>query len=298
MEKYGTTSVMPAGKVAVVAHDAGGAEILSSWIRRNQPDHVAVLGGPASAIFKRKVPDISTSGMTEAIAQSKWVLSGTGNADLEYQAIAASRKIGRYVVAFLDHWCGYQRRFIRNGKAIFPDEIWVGDEDALGLARQMFPQVKSKRFPNPYWIDEIEKFNNLETFDCENALLFMSPYDHFYLDKRYPLTDDWILRKVIEFFKESTKFPNVTSLTIRIHPSERESKYVNFCYPGVVIRHDHGEDLVASIARNRFVAGQNSMAQVIAKLCGRTSINVISDTYTGEEIPQKYVDHVVRLRTS
>ena len=66
MEQSRPTSVIPAGRVAVVAHDAGGAEILSSWIRRNQPDHVAVLGGPASAIFKRKVPDLSISGMTEA----------------------------------------------------------------------------------------------------------------------------------------------------------------------------------------------------------------------------------------
>ena len=131
MEQSRPTSVIPAGRVAVVAHDAGGAEILSSWIRRNQPDHVAVLGGPASRIFKRKIPDLSTSEMMKAIEQSNWVLSGTGNTDLEYQAIAASKRIGRYVVVFLDHWTGFQTRFIRDGKVALPDEIWVKFQAAL-----------------------------------------------------------------------------------------------------------------------------------------------------------------------
>ena len=42
------------GKIGIVAHDAGGAEIISSWIRRNHRDHVAVLGGPAENIFHKK----------------------------------------------------------------------------------------------------------------------------------------------------------------------------------------------------------------------------------------------------
>ena len=111
------------------------------------------------------------------------------------------------------------------------------------------------------------------------------------------MTDYWFLKKVIESFQKSTKFPNVVSLTVRKHPSENERKYVNFVYPGVKIQHDCGGDLVESIARHRFVVGQNSMALVIAKLCGRSSINFLVDSYSDQEIPTKYVDQTMRLQT-
>ena len=41
--------------VAVVSHDAGGAEILSSWVVRNKVKCVFVLDGPAVGIFEKKI---------------------------------------------------------------------------------------------------------------------------------------------------------------------------------------------------------------------------------------------------
>ena len=46
--------------VAIVASDAGGAEILSSWVLRNNYDYIFVLKGPAKSIFSRKIPNIET----------------------------------------------------------------------------------------------------------------------------------------------------------------------------------------------------------------------------------------------
>ena len=43
------------GSVAVVCHDAGGAEIVSSWLRQQpQPKVQLVLDGPAVSIFEKK----------------------------------------------------------------------------------------------------------------------------------------------------------------------------------------------------------------------------------------------------
>ena len=43
-------------KIIVVAHDAGGAEILASWIKRNSISNFElVLEGPAIAVFERKL---------------------------------------------------------------------------------------------------------------------------------------------------------------------------------------------------------------------------------------------------
>ena len=41
------------GKTAIVAHDAGGAEVLSSYVRQQGLDCLFSLRGPALAIFER-----------------------------------------------------------------------------------------------------------------------------------------------------------------------------------------------------------------------------------------------------
>ena len=92
MEQSGTVTEIPSGKVALVAHDAGGAEILSSWIRRNPRDHVAVLSGPAEAIFNKKVRGVITAELNKAIEQCNWVLSGSGNSGWELNAILSAKK--------------------------------------------------------------------------------------------------------------------------------------------------------------------------------------------------------------
>jgi len=260
---------------------------------------VAVLGGPAIEIFNRKVPDIPTADLAEAVCECEWVLTGTGRNELAFQAIAESRKAGRYVVAFLDHWTEYKSRFTRGGEILLPDEIWVGDQDALRLVSRLFPDVTSAYVPNPYWQDALEQFNDLDTVCEETALLFMSTnIDDHYANTSNVLSDHWFLKKIIGYFNSSKTLPAVNHVTVRTHPSESKEKYANFRYPGVEIRHDAGHDLVQSIARHELVAGYNSMGLVIGKLCGRRSINFLVSNYHDEQIPSRYVDEVVYLHDS
>ena len=44
--------------VAIVSHDAGGAEILSLWAKNNLKNAVAILDGPAVNIFKRNFSSV------------------------------------------------------------------------------------------------------------------------------------------------------------------------------------------------------------------------------------------------
>lgn len=285
------------GKVALVAHDAGGAEILSSWIRRNPRDYVAVLGGPAEAVFNRKLNGLTTGVLNEAVDQCDWVLCGIGNSDFEYNAILSARNSDRYVVAFLDHWTAYGERFIRGGVEMFPDEIWVGDEYALQLAKQKISEVECRLVPNPYWIDVIEKYRKLKSFDSGNNVLYASTnIDDFY-DKQLPnVTDYWVLERIIESLRKVVGLHQVNSLTIRRHPTESTEKYGVFSYPGLNIRNDCDNDLVESIAKHAYVVGCNSMALVIGKLCGKRTINfLINEGYGDEAIPDRYVDRAVRL---
>ena len=69
---------------AVVSHDAGGAEILSSYVRRRGEKAVFVLAGPALRVFERKLGPIENAPLDQAVRQAAWVLCGTsGQSALE-----------------------------------------------------------------------------------------------------------------------------------------------------------------------------------------------------------------------
>src|SRR5882757_9782792 len=100
--------------IAVVAHDAGGAEVLSSYLRRSGTSALLVLEGPARAVFARKLGTIEVSSLPDAIARSSSVLCGTSwQSNLEFDAIALARAAAKHCVAFIDHWANYSERFVR-----------------------------------------------------------------------------------------------------------------------------------------------------------------------------------------
>src|SRR5450631_1883069 len=98
--------------LAVVAHDAGGAEILSSLLRRMPGRHLLVVEGPARKVFDRKLGPVQPTELAEAIEQASWVLCGTSwQSDLEWRATELARNAGKRCIAFIDHWVNYPERF-------------------------------------------------------------------------------------------------------------------------------------------------------------------------------------------
>jgi len=288
----------PSGKVALIAHDAGGAEILSSWIKRNPRDYVAVLSGPAIEIFKRKILSISIGNLDNAIKECSWVLSGTGNSGWELEALHLARKNGLYIVSFLDHWTSYDKRFIRNsGEEEIPDEIWVGDYDAIDIVRQKIPNINSKLVHNPYWADVVEQYKNFKPVDSDNSILYVSSdFKNSILRKKQKSVIDYqVLEQIMESFQKWGMLDKVSSLTIRRHPSEPEGKYREFSFLGLKVTSCCDSDLVSCIVTHSYVVGCNSMAQVIAKLCDKYTINFLVDGYYDGVIPSKYIDRTIRM---
>ena len=90
--------------VAIVSQDAGGAEVLSSWLNQQKIKARVVAEGPAKNIFERKCGKVIFEPVNQALENSDWVLSGTGwQTDFEPNAIRLE-KIWQKKVAFLDHW--------------------------------------------------------------------------------------------------------------------------------------------------------------------------------------------------
>ena len=110
--------------VGIVCHDAGGAEIVSSYVVRNNLRAGYYLKGPAISIFEGKLGIIKNSdSLFDLVKNSDWLLCGTGwQSDLEWSLIQEAKKQGKKVISFLDHWVNYQERFTRNNKYL-PDEI-------------------------------------------------------------------------------------------------------------------------------------------------------------------------------
>ena len=73
--------------ITVVSKDAGGAEILSSWIQNNPGKYKYYLSGPAIKIFKSKIGKVKLSKLNECLNFSDTVLSSTGTSKFEIEAI-------------------------------------------------------------------------------------------------------------------------------------------------------------------------------------------------------------------
>ena len=282
--------------VAIIAHDSGGAEILSSWVLRSNYNYIFVIQGPAKNIFFRKIPNIKIHDLYDAINKCDWVLTETGGStNLNYKAILTAKKKEKRVVSFLDHWSGYIGRFTRNGISIFPDEIWAGDIDSYNLARLNFPPKIVKLKDNPYWKDILENHDKEKPdIGSDDFLYVSSNFDNAHREQDIKVSDVAILGKVI---KQITRYAHSTKnivITIRAHPSEDIDKYYDFTSPYMNVLCDSESDLAKSVLRHKYIVGTNSMALVVGKILGKTTINALFEDRLST-LPDKYIDHAFKV---
>ncbi len=290
--------------VSIVSHDSGGAEILSSWLRRNNCAASVVAKGPAKKIFKRKCPNIEFVNLDQALIKSTWLLCGTGwQSNFERLAISKARNLGIKTVAFLDHWVNYLERFQENGHFILPDEIWVGDIDAKDVACSIFNQTPVILKPNPYFedlIDEINfiKKNKLPTY--KNKILYVcEPVAEHALakhgnDRHWGYTEFDALRFFLKNI--SALCQSIDSIIIRPHPSEKEDKYkwVN-SQTTLPIEFGGKKTLLEEIFESNIVVGCESMAMVVGLLAKKRVISTIPPGGRNCQLPHVNIENLQKL---
>lgn len=292
--------------IAVVSHDAGGAEILSSWLRRCEEPYCLVLDGPAQAIFQRKLGDHRSISLTDAIKQSDWVLCGTSwQSSLERQAISQAKAAGKKVVAFLDHWVNFAERFQEQGVAVYPDEIWVGDIEAEKIAQALFAGVKIVLQPNPYFEDLQLEFRKIKTAPSDSTqcsiLYVCEPIrEHALLqygDERYwGYTEEDALRYFLQ--NVNALGCTVSNIKIRPHPSESKTKY-DWAMNNAALTIEMGGDktLLEETAEADVVAGCESMAMVVGLLAKKRVISSIPPGGKTCSLPHPEIEHLQFLLT-
>ena len=285
--------------VAIVAHDAGGAEVLSSYVARHAIPCKFVLEGPARKVFERKLGAIAMTSLEDAIATCNSLLCGTSwESELEWRAIAAAKDAGKPAIAFLDHWVNYRKRFIRRDRECLPDTIWVGDAAAETLARSTFPGTPVQLVANPYFEDIREEFLELERAAAPAELnglrvLFLCTPMMVHEQKRGYTEFD-----ALHYFfaNRSALGKPVASLVIRPHPSEDKNKYLQMVKEfGAEARLGGDKPLLQEIVESDVVMGCGSMAMVVALIAGRRVVSSIPPGGLASSLPQTEIESLQTL---
>lgn len=276
-------------KVFAVCHDAGGAEIVSAYIRAHRMRYrfFVFAAGPAMKIFRRKriaaifFEDQSFHDFFVAHPDVSFVLAGTGASGMEARAIVSARAHHIKTVAFLDHWVNYRERFhypASDWEKHLPDEIWVGDRYGYQLAKQYFPRTIVRLVPNPYF-QEVRTLYRRAVLRApsHDAILFMS--------EPVPYGEERILATLLEFF--ATHAPRALFI-IRFHPTESRSKH-----DALIRRYQRRLHIVKSrrayivddLARAKLVIGMESVALVASVICRKKTASFIPDTTRPLRLP-------------
>jgi hypothetical protein len=286
--------------VAIVSHDAGGAEMLASYVSQHTLACRFILEGPAVKVFNRRLGAVEIISLADGLSLCDQILCGTSwQSDLEWRAIGLGQAAGKRTVAFLDHWINYPQRFIRNGVQHLPDELWVGDAYAEKLAREHFPNLPIRLEPNPYFIDVQRQLAELEVRTASavgkgKRVLYVSENisQHarmVYGDERYFGYTEF---DAIEYLLGNIHVLGhaIDSVVIRPHPSDANGKYDALIdrFSGIA---QLGSDkpLLNEIAEADVVVGSQSMAMVVGVLANKMVISCIPPGGPSCNLPQPQI---------
>lgn len=235
-------------KVFVACHDAGGAEMIAAWIKQERAEWTAILDGPAEEVFQRKFGEVPT---VQSIGKVDLVLCGSSvKSAWEFVTWNIAQLDGHRTAVYLDHWKNYAPRLSSPDGISLPDEVWVTDRFAAGLARRELPGANVVIKGNPYADEVAAAVKALERSlgPVENILYLAEPHR--------------TLPTISILYRLS---PRPYVYRIRPHPSES---------PAV-------RSLAADLAWADTVVGYDSMALAIAL---RTRRRVVSLLPAGEEL--------------
>ena len=291
-------------EIGIVCHDAGGAEIISSYIARNPNKYRFILAGPAVEIFKRKFGNINLSTLEGSINFCHTYLCGTSwKSDLEWNAIKLARINKRKSICFLDHWVNYKNRFIRRGFVEVPDRTIVGDVEAFEIAKNQLPGFNIELISNPYYEDIKSQIKNIRAQKkiypkSSERLLFISENISSLRGLCLAGEDMWGYDEfdAIDYLLENlTRVnPKITEVMIRPHPSDEDGKYQKYLVnDGIKIGiSDKLVSLIEDIEQTNIVAGCQSMGLIVALISEKRVISCIPPGGKECRLPNHKIEHL------
>ena len=209
------------------SNDAGGAELLSSFIVANKLIGKFLLSGPAIKIFQSKNLPIAENQISALNAETSILFSSTGTTDFEYSTMSIARQSDTKVFVILDHWVNYTERFKRRGEEVTPDLILVVDQYAYEIAKKKFPSNKII-LTNNYFLESIKRdFLKLDEKMIEYDYVFMCESQSKDSTIELALKSDIVQGMKYFFDYLSSISENNARILVRPHPSDLETDYMS-----------------------------------------------------------------------
>lgn len=272
MEKY----------IGVVAHDAGGANVLASYCKRKPGNYRYFLQGPAKAIFRKNLSIESEENLERFVSECHLFLFGTsGKSDFERSLIVRAKNLKKETTAILDHWTNYRERFLLSGELVLPDNLITVDQYAFQIAKRTFPECNIEEIDNPY----LEEFHNhyremtsQQGTSQKSEILYISEgFNEHNSEVKQDLSKDF------EYFQKflsvrNRLFESNLDLRIRLHPSEDLTKFDQYKnIKSDFLQSDSSVDLALDLSRANCAVGVSSMALVLASVCGIPTFSLLSN---------------------
>ncbi len=292
-------SLLP--QVLVIAHDAGGAEIIAAHIRarRDKNEFHVYAAGPAVKIFQREGITISRVTKERRVIalvidqhlDVSYALFGSGwMTKIESTALLLARMKGLKSVVYLESWSNFRERFgypEKNWRDRLPDQIWVGDRPALLLAKKFFPKISVRYMPNQYFRAVKERYTKEKLGSARpHGVLFLSD----------------AVAGMEEIFGEllanlpRQKAPH--HIRLRFHPADDHTRYddlIKHYARTVIIEKSKEKDIVRDFLSAKVVIGTETVAMVLSVLCG---IRTISITLLGKQKAPLPFEDIIRVRNA
>ncbi len=263
------------------SHDAGGAELLSSFIVANNLSGKYLVSGPATKIFQSKNLLSEKNQINVLQANTSIILSATGTTDFEYSNMSAGLKSGAKVIALLDHWVNYTERFEQKGKKIVVDVILVVDEYAINIAEREFPTIEIVLINNDFLEGVKKEYCALDVNDIEYDYVFMCESRHVNTNMEQNFDFDNLAGLTYFFDVLSSIGENKARILLRPHPSDLGKDYEEYVpetFPSVKISSE--ESLLKALKTSGIVVGCNSMALVIAETVGKRVYSAVKNPHS------------------
>jgi len=282
---------------SVISHDAGEAQILSSWCKQKKINANYSLSGPAIKIFHSKLGKIKNLSYKKSIDLSKIVICGTGTASkIQRKAIFYAKEKNKKTISWLEHWVNFKERFYYKKKYFIPDEIWVNDSYAKNQALKLFPNVKTKLKKNPFLSELKIKIKIKKKIKNKNILYLSGIFYNFIKNSKLDKRIINLEKKALLNFLSNIKNLNIkiNDIRIRYHPAE---KYF-FCRENLKkykISVSKNSQLIEDLNWADLIIGANSMSMYLCKMLNLKVYSSLPHNLSKSIIPLKTLKHISDL---
>jgi len=300
-------------KVAIFSHDAGGGEVISSWVKENFKKYkfFFFIKGPALAIFKKKIKTIKVCQAIEMSKKADFFLCGSGwQTNFELKGLIYGRKNNKRVVVFLDHWANYKKRFIINHNLFLPTEFWVQDIFAKMNAKKTFKHIKIVKKKNYFIKNFLENYlkikkNILKNSIKKNILYLSEPIlEHTKKWEKKKFKFNYSEFDALEFLLNNIHKidPNIIKVIIRLHPAEKKNKYNRIIDKfsqkklKFKIKISINKSIEKDIFDSDFVAGCHTSAMVLALTVKKKVISTVPTKNKRNDLPHKKIIYLRDLK--